>query len=185
MFLKEISDDLLVELRREGNQDAIDLLFERYRKFIYGIINDFVRKQNCYCDYGELYQESMCVFISCINKYDENSGCFYFFIRRCIERRLNHLFEKEKKYEGIISLDEYMYDNNKETKMDYVEENGKDFVLYDRLEEKIDDFASSIIELKIMGYTYEEISNILGVETRSIYRKINKIKKKLKDITKN
>ena len=61
MFLKEISDDLLIKLRREGNQDAIDLLLERYRKFIYGIINDFFKTQNEYHDYDEYYQESICI----------------------------------------------------------------------------------------------------------------------------
>lgn len=185
MFLKEVSDDLLIELRREGNQDAIDLLFERYRNFIYGIINDFFRKKNLYNDYDELYQESICIFISCIEKYDENNGCFYFFVRKCIERRLKYLFEKENRYKKVLSLDEYMYNDKKETKLDYIKEDGKDFSLYDGLKEKIDGLSIEIIELKIMGYTYEEMSSILKIGTQSIYRRINKIKKILKDITKN
>jgi len=34
--LEEISDDLLICLFREGNQDAIDLLYERYNIYYYG-----------------------------------------------------------------------------------------------------------------------------------------------------
>lgn len=185
MFLKEISDDLLIKLRREGNQDAIDLLLERYRKFIYGIINDFFKTQNEYHDYDEYYQESICIFLSCIDKYDENCGCFYFFVRRCVERRLKHILEREKRYNGILSLDEYMYDDNKETRLDYVKEDEKNFILYDKIEEKLDSLSSEVIRLKMRGYTYEEMSSILGVGTQTIYRRISKIKKILKDITKN
>lgn len=186
MFLKEVSDDLLVELRREGNQSAIDLLFERYRNFLYGIINDFFVKKGRYVDYDELYQEAICIFISCIDKYDENSGCFYFFIRKCIERRLKYLYGKEIRYKEIDSLDKYMYDDNhKETKMDYVSESELIFSLEEDIEERMDDLSKKLVNLKAMGYTYDEMSKILGVGVQTIYRRINKIKKMLKDITKN
>lgn len=185
MFLREVSDDLLVELKREGNQYAIDLLFERYRNFLYGIINDFFVKKGRYVDYDELYQEAMCIFISCIDKYDENSGCFYFFIRKCIERRLRYLYGKEIRHKEIDSLDKYMYDDNKETKMDYIKESEGDFSLYEQIEERFDELSMKIIRLKSIGYTYEEMSTILSVGVQTIYRRISKIKKILKDITKN
>ena len=42
-----------------------------------------------------------------------------------------------------------------------------------------------IVDLKMKGYTYEEISLLLGISKQAIYRRIVKIKNMLKDITKN
>ena len=71
MFYEEISDDLLICLYREKQQEAIDLLFERYKCYLYGIINDMLKKETLYFDYDELYQDAIIVLINCIEKYVE------------------------------------------------------------------------------------------------------------------
>lgn len=185
MFLKEISDDLLICLRREGNQDAIDMLFDRYQKFIYGIINDTFRCFNHYVDYEEMYQEAMCVFIACLEKYDVDNGCFYFFVRTSIERKLKDITKRNEKYNKIISLDENFYENSKECLIDYVCENDEKSFIYDLLKENCSVECMEIVDLKMKGYTYEEISLLLGISKQAIYRRIVKIKNMLKDITKN
>lgn len=185
MFLKEVSDGFLLALLREGNQDAIDLLYERYHTFIYGIINDTFKNNLAYLDYEELYQEAMVVFISCIDKYDPDNGCFYFFVRKSIERRLRYFVRREQSKFSVLSLDEYMYDDCKERKIDCIKEEDEYNLLDYELRSRLCDFEHDILDLKTKGYTYEEMSSILGVGTQTIYRRINKIKNILKDITKN
>jgi len=185
LFLKEISDDFLIELYREGNQIAIDLLFERYHKFIYGIIRDLFKNETEYLDYEELFQDSMIVFISCINKYDVDNGCFYFFVRKSIERKLRFITKKSKARKSVLSLDEYMYLDGDERKIDYIAEKENSNNLYMEIEDKLGDFENEIVRLKMEGYTYEEMASLLGIGKQSVYRKINKIKNILKDITKN
>lgn len=185
LFLREISDDFLICLYREGNQDAIDLLFERYHKFIYGIINDFFKTYNCYVDYEEMYQEAMCIFLKCLDKYDVDNGCFYFFVRTSIERKMKSLYVKMKKYSNIISLDSSFYIDGKENRLDYVCEEDKEYNYDDCLNEILADEHKKIISLKLKGYTYEEIAMMLSMSKQSVYRRIVKIKNILKDITKN
>lgn len=185
MFLKEVSDGFLLALLREGNQDAIDLLYERYHVFIYGIIKDMFKNTLVYLDYEELYQEAMVIFISCIDKYDPDNGCFYFFVRKSIERRLRYFVRKEQSKLSVLSLDDYMYEDGKERKIDCIKEDDNYDLLECELKDKLCDLEYDILNLKMKGYTYEEMSSILGVGTRVIYRRINKIKNILKDITKN
>lgn len=185
MFLEEISDDLLICLYREGNQEAIDLLLSRYRTFMYGIINDLFKKENEYIDYDDMYQDAMVVFFNCLQRYDVDNGCFYFFVRKSIERRLIDKMKKIKKNNKIYSLDDDYYEDGNEKVIDYVSEDVNGMFCEEDLFKKIDDVSKQIIKLKVSGYTYEEISLKLSMSKQCIYRRIVKIKKILKDITKN
>jgi len=45
---------------------------------------------------------------------------------------------------------------------------------------RVDPMILKIIELKIIGYNINEISQMLDISVRSIYRKIKKVKNSLK-----
>ncbi|RHM03202.1 hypothetical protein DWZ83_11065 [Amedibacillus dolichus] len=51
--------------------------------------------------------------------------------------------------------------------------------LYEYLK-RVDPMILKIIELKIIGYNINEISQMLDISVRSIYRKIKKVKNSLK-----
>ena len=186
MFLKEISDDLLISLYREGNQIAIDLLFERYNVFLYGFIHNVLKKEDSYYEYKELFQEMVLVFIRCIERYDEDNGCFYYFVKRSAERKLFDFISKIKKNKKISSLDSNFYADGTESCVDYIKEEDNcmyyETELYKSLKEKLDKLEMKIVDLKVEGYTYQEISDILNVSKQSIYRKVVIIKNIIKDI---
>lgn len=185
MFYEEISDDYLVCLYREKNQDAIDLLFERYRLHLIKFINGIIGKQFIRIDYDELFQDLMLVFIKCIESYDEYNGYFYCFVKSSVERKVFDYIKKYNKEKRVISLDQLKYNNGKESVLDYVAEEVDDYSFretYDILVENIDEVSKKIVDLKIAGYTYKEMSNIIGVNKQAIYRRVNKIKNILKDI---
>ena len=115
MFLDEISDDLLISLYREGNQIAIDLLFERYNVFLYGFIHRLLRKESLYYEYKELFQELILIFMNCLERYDEHNGCFYYFVKRAVERKLFDILNKMKRLSKTISLDDCFYEDGKES----------------------------------------------------------------------
>ncbi len=184
MFLNEVSDDWLLCLSREGNQDAIDLLYERYSKFLYGIINEFFKSKLVYVDYKDMFQECIIVFLGCVQKYDEDVGCFYFFVKMAVERRLIDNLAKISKVKMVASLDELIYDNGNETLLDYVAESsdGEYNWLYEELVVRIDEESRRIVDLKMVGYAYHEIALILNTSKQSVYRRVVKIKNILKDI---
>lgn len=186
MLLDKVSDDLLICLYREGNQVAIDLLYERYNVFLFGFINQYAKISNIKYDYKEMFQELMVVFLNCIERYDEDSGCFYYFVKTAAERRLYQISSKLKRYGEISSLDTFMYSDGRETSVDFIAEStNKEYYeteLYELICEKMTDSQIKIINMKIEGYSYEEISNELGISKQSVYRKINFLKNIIKDI---
>lgn len=185
MYLSDTSDDLLVCLYRDGNQVAIDLLYERYSKFLYGIIHEMTRKDNMYYDYHELFQDAIIVFINCIDKYDEEAGCFYFFVRTAVERKIKDRIKKIKKDSSVCSLDEFAYDTDKETHLDYICEEDSDFSKYELLGDlnnKLNEENKKIVVMKMEGYTYQEIAQMLKISKQCVYRRVNHIKNIIKDI---
>lgn len=185
MHLLDTSDDFLICLYREGNQVAIDLLYERYSKFLYGIINEISRKERIYYDYQELFQDAIIVFINCIDKYDEEEGCFYFFVRTAVERKIKDKFKKWRKDNRVCSLDDFVYDNDKETHLDYVFEENSDFSksqLIGDLNNRLNEENKKIVNMKMAGYTYQEIALMLKISKQCVYRRVTAIKNIIKDI---
>lgn len=185
MFLKEISDDLLICLYREKNQDSIDLLFKRYNKFLYGMISDFFNNKSEYIDYEEMYQESMLIFLKCIESYDEENGCFYFFVRKAVERGLIYKYRKLQQYNNIKSLDELYYGDGNESYVDYVVCEDDNSFLKSEIYDVLNEVEIKVLDFKMEGYTYEEIGERLSLSKQAVYRVFAKIKKTLKDIIKN
>ena len=168
---------------REGNQDAIDLLYERYNRFLYGIINELLKNCSMNYEYDEFYQDAVVIFINCIERYDEENGCFYFFVRKCIERKIFDNLNKIKRRSRILSLDNYKYDNCEDRYIDYIaEEDNFRYLEYENLTEGLDELNKMIVDLKIEGYSYREISKMLRISKQGIYRRIEKIKNILKDV---
>jgi RNA polymerase sigma factor (sigma-70 family) len=184
--LREISDDWLICLYREGNQVAIDLLFERYSVFLYGFISKITKKEGLCYEYEDLYQELIPVFIDCIAKYDEDNGCFYYFAKTVIERKLIDCIFKIKRREKILSLDTFCYEVKDESDFYCVcEEGERDYYsteIYGKMKEKLSDFELKIIDLKVDGYSYREIASILNISKQAIYRKVISIKNIVKDV---
>ena len=186
MFLEQISDDLLISLFREGNQVAIDLLYERYNVFLYGFIHKILKREYIYCEYKDLFQEVFIVFLNCIERYDEECGCFYYFVKKCVDRKLFDYISKFKRNNSVFSLDNEMYDDGVESCVDYVEESSTieyyETELYKNMEMFLSEEQMKIIDMRVEGYSYEEISSLMGISKQCIYRKMVSIKNIIKDI---
>ncbi len=181
----EVSDDWLISLYRNGDQIGIDCLYERYTSFIYGFINNIVSK-GTYYDYSEFFQELIIVFINCLEKYDEERGKFYFFVKLSVERKMIDMLSKIKKEKQILSLDNFYYKNGDECIADYIQEENSSVYgendLYECLKESLDTEGMNIVDMRVKGYSYQEISEILDISKQAIYRKIRLIKNIIKDI---
>ena len=54
--------------------------------------------------------------------------------------------------------------------------------LYNMISKRLSDEDLKIVDMKVEGYSYQEISRILGMSKQGIYRKVNIIKNVIKDI---
>ena len=186
MFLDQISDDLLISLYREGNQVAIDLLFERYNVFLYGFIHKMLMKEPVYYEYNELFQELIIIFLNCINRYDEDNGCFYYFVKKAAERKLIDFINKSRRIQRIASLDECFYQEGFESCVDYVKEDSNveyyETDLYKNMESRLSEVEMKIVDMRVEGFSYHEIAKLMSVSKQAIYRKVVSIKNVVKDI---
>jgi DNA-directed RNA polymerase specialized sigma24 family protein len=121
-----------------------------------------------------------------MDRYDEDSGCFYYFVKLSVERKLLDILDKANKIKTIKSLDERYYDEGDESCLDYVAEEGNymyyETDLYGLLKDALDENSIKIVDMKMEGYNYNEIAKKLNINKQAVYRKVVYIKNIIKDI---
>lgn len=187
------SDEELIYLLREKNQDAIDLLLLRYYEYIKWFLKDIFVSKNYYFDMEDLYLLSKIKMNDIIDKYDEESGKFYSFARISIKRNVFDYLKKERSKKVDYSLDTYIDESNSIAFIDVLFEEGDSYSTYNifnlkQVKEKIQILLSeeekNILKDKIDGYSYKEIAKKNNKSNKYIDNKLSKIKNKLKDISK-
>jgi RNA polymerase sigma-70 factor (ECF subfamily) len=177
MEISDLSDEKLVELTRENNQELYGEIIERYEAKLQRYLRKFIFNPD------ELDDVLQCVFIKAYKNlfgFDINKKFSPWIYRIAHNEAINHLKKNSKER---ISLDEVEYKIVDE-KMDigvHIDEA--------LLKEKIENYLSRI-KLKyreplILFYfeqkSYEEISDILRIPKSTVGTLISRGKKLLKD----
>ena len=187
----EISDDELIYLAREKNQYAEDILYSRYYKNINYFLKEIYSYKEAYYDNDDLKQIALLKFISCVEKYDEDNGNFYSFCKLVIKRSIFDYLKIENKKIIDYSLNNFINDNEDIMYIDLICEHSieydkvKNDVINEETKEKIfsllEDNERRILEYKLMGYSYKEISLVFDKPIKFIDNQLVKIKNKIKD----
>jgi len=195
----EYNDIELVHLVNENNEEAKDMLYEKY-KYIIDIIM-FKYKKVFYVlgmDFAEVRQEAMLAFTDALVSYSsEKEASLPTFISLVIERKIQNCVRKadtikNKKNNENYSLD-YEYESfNKPLKDIIGDPNSDPFIkvqsleAYNELVEKINGILSplehEVYKLLINGFTYIDIAKILHRETKQIDNTIQRIRSKIRDL---
>ena len=177
MSFKGISDSELLYLIRCDNYQAKVDLIERYKKRIYGMIKSFVLKNKLnYADFNDYYQSCFVTFLRCIELCDEEYN-FLSYVQTAIENTLIKSLKEEKYYEKVLSLEK------EELGLEPIDEinDSKSLYLtnemYEFLDSKLSLLDKMIVKLKISGYNLVEISKLVGITKREIYRRFEKIRR--------
>lgn len=196
----EISDYELIDLYNENDEEAKNILYQRYGYIINLILN---KHRNQYyklrIDEQELYSEATLGFSDALNNYrDDKETSLPTFITLCVERKLYGLTKKymTKKHQvdiESISLDSSLDDSDK-TLLDVISDNGKNDPLnnleendnYNELNFKIARVLSKkeyeVYALMLKHYNYKEIAQILNINEKQVDNAIQRIKNKVKSI---
>ena len=190
-MLDEYNDYELVSLAKEGNEEAIDIIYKKYKPIIVSKSKDAIITASHHgIEINDIMQEGYIGLDEAINGFSENDNAsFYTFAVLCINRQIINYLRKSTRSKDRILNDAVTID-------DYVEKNLKDdydtefsFVL--REEEKLiitkinavlTEFEKSVFNLKMDGYSFEEIANTLNKDIKSIYNTFQRIKIKIKKI---
>ncbi len=196
------NDYELLYLVSEDSEDAKEMLLEKYKNMVEAKANHYYAsaKTKGY-ELNDLIQEGMIGLNQAINDFKEQKNVkFITFASVCIERQLLTFIrdinrQKHKALNDSLSID-YTNDNKGRPLLDILFDtknlNPEDsFVSEEEQEELINgikkvltDKEFEVFELRIKGFTYQEIANLLNISKKSVDGTIGRIKNKINHIKK-
>lgn len=197
----EYNDYELSQMFNENDENAKDLLFEKYSYIIDIILNKY--KKTMYAlnmDFSEVRQDANLAFTDAVVRYScERDTSLPTFISLVVERKIQNAVRKaetvkNKVYTSAYSLD-YEYDvfqkplseiigdtsleplNNMTKKEEYEE-------LVRKIEGILSPNENDVYKLLIRGFNYQDIARILNKEPKQIDNTIQRVRVKIRDLIK-
>lgn len=200
MNYKDYNDYELLSYVSEKNEEASEVLFEKYRPLILATANRLF----CYCkntglELNDLVQEGMLGLNLAMNSYDDNKDAsFYTYAKTCIERKIISQVVASRRLKHKVLNESLSLENTDENNYDYVFDKSlsdnsynPEAILFNSETEKslvgqvsglLTNLETQVFELKINGFDYKEIAEILDKDIKSIDNALQRIRVKLKKI---
>ncbi len=200
MNYKDYEDHELVYLINESNEEAKDIIYEKYKYIIDILYNKYQSK--CYSlgiDKNDLYQEALLGFADGLTSYKDNKNTkLSTFITICVERRIMTAITKAGRLKNQlindslsleydygtekVTLKELLSDNNSNNPLNSLMENEKLEELEQKIKESLSDNEYQVYSLLKNNFNYIEISKLLSKTPKSVDNTIQRIKLKVKNI---
>lgn len=197
MMYREENDYELLYLVSENNEEAKEIFFQKYKPFIVNKANHlYPYIKNKGYDLNDLIQEGMVGLSNAINDFNEQKNVkFISFANICIERQMltfirNITRQKHKLLNDSLSIDSdtdnrgiplkdaISDDKNTNPEDSFISElEEKD--LLDKVRTLLSDKEYEVFELRLYGFTYQEMAMLLGATEKSIEGTIRRIKEKI------
>lgn len=203
--LEEMTDEALINLYRQGEHHAIDLLVQRYKKLVRNRIkiNFFIG-----ADKEDLIQEGMIGLFKAICDYDpEREASFKSFATLCVTRQISTAVKMVSRQKHIplnqsislsipiahksideedegITLIDVIKNNLSQTPEDEVISKERVDDIYEYITKVLSDLEVQVVTLYMEGKNYKEIATILDKSPKSIDNALQRIKKKLEGVKK-
>ena len=199
MNYKDYNDNEILSYISESNEEAIELIYEKYKPLINKIATNLYKKycKNTGLDISDLTQEGMIGLNSAINRYKENKDVlFYTYAKTCIERKiissviaanrqkhkvLNDSISFEIDLDNNINLEAFFGDTeyNPENIVISREENDE---LLNKIENVLTNVELQVLQLKLDGFEYKEIASIIDKDVKAVDNAVQRIRQKIKKI---
>jgi RNA polymerase sporulation-specific sigma factor len=192
----EFSDDDLVLLFRQGQLEALDLLFERYRRFTRA-------KARAYflvgADFEDIEQEGLIGLFKAVRDYrSDRESSFRAFAELCVTRQIITAIKAatRRKHQPLNSyvsfsglrpnegpddrgLDDLLDDHHVSDPADEVVSAERMADIRTCMAEMLSGLEVDVLHLYVEGRSYQEISELLGRHVKSVDNALQRIKRKL------
>ena len=195
----EFNDEKLITMFSENDEDAKNILYDKYSYIISIILAKY--KRTIYAlgiDISEVKQEAMLAFTDALIKYSsDKSTSLPTFISLVVKRKIQNCIRKAETTKNKVNTEAYSLEAEYEVFKRPLEEILGDSSLdplhkmenEERLEEltkKINDdlspFEKDVYKLVINGFGYQDIAKILNKEPKQIDNTSQRIRNKIKDL---
>jgi RNA polymerase sporulation-specific sigma factor len=194
---EELTDEELIALFRDGDQEAMEKLLIKYKEMVLG------KARSMYIlggDSDDLIQEGMLGLFKAVRDYDSGrDASFRTFAQLCVTRQLYTAVKASSRKKHLplntaISLSRPVREDGEEEEefLDCLEadasSNPEVYLIgqeeMERLEEKIErelsPFEKQVLELHLTGMGYVEIAHVLNRDEKSTDNALQRIRTKLK-----
>lgn len=192
----EYNDFELVSLAQENNEEAIEILYKKYNDLIQRKAKRALRiLKGSGIELSDIIQEALIGFDEAIRKFNQNDDTiFSTFAIICIDGRIKTFILKQNrgKYRFLNEAVNFENRDSECNLLDLVSDNVtpesllfndvSESEIYIKIKNGLTGFEDVVFELKIQGYEYKEIANILDIDSKDIYNAINRIRIKTKKI---
>lgn len=187
----EYNDFELISLAREHNEEATNILYEKYKPIILRKANDLYGRVSRYgIELNDLVQEGYIGLDNAINSYNESDNTsFYTFASLCVERQIMTFIrmlttKKHKLLNEAIILDDnmqYLFRDSVDIEKDFIKgENYKDII--EKLRDSLSESERIVFDYKMDGYSMSEIAKKTDKDSKVIYNTLDRIKIKFKNL---
>ena len=193
------NEEELVKLAQNGNEEALEKLICSYRGFIYYISQNYFLKDG---DQQDLIQEAMIGLLEAVKAYDFGMKVkFRNFAFLCIKRELDSVISRSNRKkrqilnEAIPIYNQVEDDSNRMGAPFYIGENllkteqdtpENSFIEKEELEElivflqkELTRLEQNVLQLRLNGFSYREITCILEIQTKAVDNAVQRIRKKI------
>lgn len=197
MQYKDYNDYELLNYISENNEEANEILFEKYKP----LVISFSNKMYKYChnkglEINDLIQEGMLGLNLALKNYNQDKeASFYTYAKKCIERKIISLVIstcrlKHKALNDSISFEIKL--NEDDTFEKLIEDNSynpeemiinleRENEIIEKAHTILTDLERQVFDLKISGFNYKEIATILDKSPKTIDNAIQRLKSKIKN----
>ena len=185
----ENNDYELVALAQENNEDAINMLYQKYKPMIIKKSKmAFLQATHHGIEINDIMQEGFIGLDKAINNFSQDdTASFYTFANICIDRNINNFVKKNIKgknkllNEAVViddGLENLLRDNINIEESFLVNHQENEFI--ERIQEQLTDFERKVFNLRLKEYTFEEIADMVNKDIKSIYNTFQRIRQKIK-----
>ena len=197
---KDHNDYELLYLVSENNEDAKEIFFYKYKS----IVELKAKKLYPYVmnkgyELNDLIQEGMIGLSQAINDYKEQKNVqFSTFASICIERQIMTFVrdvnrQKHKILNDSLSIDstidkkgrplmEIAFDEKNRNPEDSLIELDEEVEMLDKIKSVLTDKEYEVFELRLQGFSYQEMALLLNTTRKSIDGTISRIKSKISNM---
>lgn len=198
MNYKDFNDNELVAYAKENNEDAKNIIYEKYKYIIKILANKY--KKSAYVlgiEENDLEQEAMIGFVGAIYTYNDSKSSLKTYISLCVERQIyttlkkantlknkinNEALSLEYDYGEETKLVDILSDNNLNDPLDNIIINEKNNEFIDKIKDSLSDSEKMVFSLMLAGHNYKQIAQILDITPKQVDNARNRIRNKARKI---
>lgn len=186
-----ISDEQLVYMINDGNEEANNILYEKYNNLIYKELNKVkISSYALHIEWQDLVQEAMVGFANAISSFNQEfEAKFSTYATLCIRRRLFNFLKKHSSGNNFLSNNTVSIDlvnNDISVDISTDQEPLNKLIIDELLDEvfekisKLTEEEQKILDYATNGIKPEIIARMTGKNVKSVYNILHRVRKKLK-----